>query len=47
VYKHKKDVYKIYVRKHNGYEFYRCIGFTIRRKQERLEKYGRYVVAED
>jgi intein-encoded DNA endonuclease-like protein len=47
VYKHKKDVYNIYVQKYNGYEFYRCIGFTIRRKQERLEKYGRYIVAED
>jgi intein-encoded DNA endonuclease-like protein len=47
VYKHKKDVYNIYVQKHNGYEFYRYIGFTIRRKQERLEKYGRYIVAED
>jgi len=47
VYKHKKDVYNIYVLKHNGYEFYRYIGFTIRRKQERLEKYGRYIMAED
>jgi len=47
VYKHKKDVYNIYVLKHNGYEFYRYIGFTIQRKQERLEKYGRYIVAED
>jgi intein-encoded DNA endonuclease-like protein len=47
VYKHKKDVYIIYVRKRNNYEFYKYIGFTIRRKQERLEKYGRYVVVED
>ena len=47
MYKHKKDVYIIYVRKRNNYEFYKYIGFTIRRKQERLEKYGRYVVVED
>jgi intein-encoded DNA endonuclease-like protein len=33
VYKHKKDVYIIYVRKRNNYEFYKYIGFTIRRKQ--------------
>jgi intein-encoded DNA endonuclease-like protein len=39
VYKHKKDVYIIYVRKRNNYEFYKYIGFTIRRKQERLEKW--------
>ena len=47
VYEHKKDVYVLYVRKRNNYEFYKYIGFTIRRKQERLEKYGRYVVTED
>jgi intein-encoded DNA endonuclease-like protein len=47
VYEHKKDVYVLYVRKCNNYEFYKYIGFTIRRKHERLEKYGRYVVTED
>jgi intein-encoded DNA endonuclease-like protein len=47
VYEHKKDVYVLYVRKRNNYEFYKYIGFTIRRKHERLEKYGRYVVTED
>jgi intein-encoded DNA endonuclease-like protein len=47
VYVHKRDVYVLYVRGRSNYEFYRYIGFTIRRKQERLEKYTRYVVTED
>jgi len=40
VYVHKRDVYVLYVRGSNGYEFYKYIGFTIRRKQERLENTG-------
>jgi intein-encoded DNA endonuclease-like protein len=39
---------KIVIRKHSNHEFYRRIGFTIQRKQERLKRrYGRYVVAGD
>jgi intein-encoded DNA endonuclease-like protein len=38
-YTHDKDVYVIYVRASSNMSFYRYVGFTIRRKQIRLESY--------
>jgi intein-encoded DNA endonuclease-like protein len=38
-YTHDKDVYVIYVRASSNMSFYRYVGFTIRRKQMRLESY--------
>jgi intein-encoded DNA endonuclease-like protein len=38
-YSHNKDVYVIYVRASSNMSFYRYVGFTIRRKQIRLESY--------
>ena len=35
----KKDAYRIYVRKLDALKFYKLIGFTIQRKQRRLENY--------
>jgi intein-encoded DNA endonuclease-like protein len=48
VYTRKKDCFYLRILASSNADFYRRIGFTIRRKQERLERrYGRYVVAED
>jgi intein-encoded DNA endonuclease-like protein len=48
IYTTKKDCYCIRIRSYCNVDFYDHIGFTIQRKQERLERrYGRYVVAED
>jgi intein-encoded DNA endonuclease-like protein len=41
VYKHNEDCYYIYVKTQSLPAFYRHIGFTIRRKQQRLEDYLR------
>jgi hypothetical protein len=38
-YTHDKDVYVIYVQASSNMSFYRYVGFTIRRKQMRLESY--------
>jgi hypothetical protein len=38
-YTHDKDVYVIYIRASSNTNFYRYVGFTIRRKQRRLENY--------
>ncbi|MDT7877522.1 MAG: hypothetical protein RQ862_03070, partial [Candidatus Caldarchaeales archaeon] len=38
-YTHNKDVYVIYIRVSSNTNFYRYVGFTIRRKQRRLEEY--------
>jgi intein-encoded DNA endonuclease-like protein len=38
-YSHNKDVYVIYIRASSNTNFYRYVGFTIRRKQIRLESY--------
>jgi intein-encoded DNA endonuclease-like protein len=38
-YTHDKDVYVIYIRASSNMSFYRYVGFTIRRKQIRLESY--------
>jgi intein-encoded DNA endonuclease-like protein len=38
-YTHDKDVYVIYVQASSNMSFYRYVGFTIRRKQIRLESY--------
>jgi intein-encoded DNA endonuclease-like protein len=40
-YKTKKDCYRIYIRAESLLKFYRHIGFTIPRKQKRLEDYLR------
>jgi intein-encoded DNA endonuclease-like protein len=40
-YQAKKDCYRIFIRKSSNETFYRRVGFTIRRKQERLEAYLR------
>jgi intein-encoded DNA endonuclease-like protein len=48
VYTRKKDCFYLRIRASSNADFYRIVGFTIRRKQERLERrYGRRVVAED
>jgi intein-encoded DNA endonuclease-like protein len=48
VYMRKKDCFCLRIRASSNADFYHIVGFTIRRKQERLERrYGRYVVAED
>ncbi len=36
-----KDVYYIYIRANSNHSFYEKVGFTIKRKQKRLEKYLR------
>ena len=41
LYKTKKDCYYIYIRTETLPNFYRFIGFTIKRKQKRLEEYLR------
>jgi intein-encoded DNA endonuclease-like protein len=41
VYKHKKDVYVLRVRKSSNEAFYRFVNFTIQRKRARLENYLR------
>jgi intein-encoded DNA endonuclease-like protein len=38
-YSRNKDVYVIYIRASSNMSFYRYVGFTIRRKQIRLESY--------
>ncbi|MEM2280337.1 MAG: LAGLIDADG family homing endonuclease [Nitrososphaerota archaeon] len=38
-YKSKKDAYRLYVTADSLQTFYRLIGFTVRRKQQRLENY--------
>jgi intein-encoded DNA endonuclease-like protein len=38
-YSRNKDVYVIYIRASSNTNFYRYVGFTIRRKQRRLENY--------
>jgi intein-encoded DNA endonuclease-like protein len=38
-YTHNKDVYVIFIRARSNTNFYRHIGFPIRRKQRRLEEY--------
>jgi intein-encoded DNA endonuclease-like protein len=38
-YRHKKEIYYIYIRVSSNTNFYKNIGFTIRRKQKRLENY--------
>jgi intein-encoded DNA endonuclease-like protein len=40
-YTHNKDVYVIYIRASSNTNFYKYIGFTIKRKQQRLEEYIR------
>jgi intein-encoded DNA endonuclease-like protein len=40
-YKTKKDCYCLYIRAESLLKFYRHVGFTIRRKQKRLEEYLR------
>jgi intein-encoded DNA endonuclease-like protein len=35
----RRNVYRIYIRPRDAIKFYRWIGFTIRRKQKRLEEY--------
>ncbi len=35
----RKDVYRLYVRKPDALKFYQLIGFTVKRKQRRLEEY--------
>jgi intein-encoded DNA endonuclease-like protein len=40
-YVRRRDVYRIRVQARSALNFYRCIGFTVRRKQERLEEYLR------
>jgi intein-encoded DNA endonuclease-like protein len=40
-YKTKKDCYYLYIRAESLPKFYRHIGFTVRRKQKRLEEYLR------
>jgi intein-encoded DNA endonuclease-like protein len=48
IYTTKKNCYRIRIRSYCNVDFYDHIGFTIQRKQKRLERhYGRYVVAED
>jgi intein-encoded DNA endonuclease-like protein len=39
----KKDCYEIYIRSRSNKDFYENIGFTIRRKQIRLEEYIRRI----
>jgi intein-encoded DNA endonuclease-like protein len=38
-YTHNKDCYRIYIRSRSSVSFYKHVGFTIRRKQIRLESY--------
>jgi len=38
-YIYKKDEYYIYLKTCNNINFYKNIGFTVRRKQRRLENY--------
>jgi intein-encoded DNA endonuclease-like protein len=45
LYKTKKDCYCIYIRAESLLKFYRHIGFSIRRKQKRLEEYLRRVLS--
>jgi len=40
-YTHKKECYFIYIKKDSNINFYKNIGFTIERKQKRLENYIR------
>ncbi len=40
-YKKRKNVYYIYVKARDKLKFYKLVGFTIRRKQQRLEEYVR------
>jgi intein-encoded DNA endonuclease-like protein len=40
-YTHNKDVYVIYIRASSNINFYRYVGFTITRKQARLENYDK------
>ncbi|MEM2519749.1 MAG: hypothetical protein QXE48_05695, partial [Nitrososphaerota archaeon] len=40
-YLRKKDVYRIYIRMRDLLKFHQLVGFTIQRKQKRLEEYLR------
>jgi intein-encoded DNA endonuclease-like protein len=40
-YKTNEDCYRLYIRNGNLIKFYRCVGFTIKRKQKRLEDHLR------
>ncbi|MEM0482237.1 MAG: LAGLIDADG family homing endonuclease [Nitrososphaerota archaeon] len=41
IYKKRKNVYYIYVKARDRLRFYKLVGFTIKRKQQRLEEYLR------